>query len=416
MTTCRACGHSPLLPVLSLGTTPLANSLLRSPDAGAHEERFPLDLAFCPSCALVQITDSVPPEQLFSDYVYFSSFSDTMLRSAETLAQRLTSERGLSPSSLVVEAASNDGYLLQYYARAGVPVLGIEPAANVAAVAESERGIPTLVAFFTEQLARDLVSEGRSADVVHANNVLAHVPDINGFVQGIATLLKPDGIAVIEVPYLRDMIDGVEFDTIYHEHLYYFSLSALQGLFTRHGLSIADVEHIPIHGGSLRIFATPAGAAGDPGGSARVAQMLADEADWGVSVHETYARFGEMVALLRTDLCDMLAGLRGAGASIAAYGASAKGSTLLNFCGIGAETLDFVADRSTVKQGLFTPGTHLPIVPPSALLERMPDYVLLLTWNFAEEILGQQSEYLANGGRFVIPVPTPRVVSAVGEV
>jgi SAM-dependent methyltransferase len=408
---CRSCGQTGLLPVLSLGETPLANSLLTRAQLTEPEPRFPLDLVFCPTCSLIQITQSVSPQKLFGDYLYFSSFSDTMLRSAESISARMVSERGLSPDSLVVEVASNDGYLLQYYARAGVPVLGIEPAANIAAVAESERGISTLVEFFGHDLARRLVTEGKRADVIHANNVLAHVPDLNGFVQGMSLLLKPDGVALIEAPYLKEFLDNVEFDTIYHEHLSYFSLTALDRLFSRHGLTIWDVERLPIHGGSLRIFASPEGAEARSG---RVEELLADEAAWGVDDHATYTGFAEEVAALRAGLNVMLAALKGEGKSIAAYGASAKGSTLLNFCGIGKESLDFIVDRSTVKQGYFTPGTHLEILAPEHLLEAMPGYVLLLTWNFAEEILGQQTEYLARGGRFIIPVPEPRIVASEG--
>ncbi|MEI7814731.1 MAG: class I SAM-dependent methyltransferase [Coriobacteriia bacterium] len=409
---CRSCGATDLLPVLSLGETPLANSLLSREKISEPEPRFPLDLVFCPACSLVQITESVPPADLFGDYLYFSSFSDTMLESASAIAEQMVRDRGLGFDSLVVEVASNDGYLLQYYAQAGVPVLGIEPAANIAAVAEAERGIPTLVEFFGEDLARRLVAQGKRADVIHANNVLAHVPDLNGVVEGFAQLLKPKGVVIVEAPYLVDFINGIEFDTIYHEHLCYFSLTALDRLFVRHGLTIVDVERLPIHGGSLRIFASPAepiaGAATER--SAHVLELLQQEADWGAGEFAVYAGFADSVRNVRSQLRSMLSELKAQGKSVSAYGASAKGSTLLNYCGIGAETLDFVVDRSTFKQGLYTPGTHLPILPPSHLLQTMPDYVLLLTWNFAEEILRQQSEYLDQGGRFIVPVPAPSVV------
>ncbi|HEX8692060.1 MAG TPA: class I SAM-dependent methyltransferase [Longimicrobium sp.] len=403
---CRACGARDLVDVLSLGRTPLANALLAPEELDGPEERFPLDLVVCPRCSLVQITETVPPERLFGEYLYFSSFSDTMLRHAEALAARLVAERSLGPESLVAEVASNDGYLLQYYLRAGIPVLGIEPAANIARVAR-ERGVETVCEFFGAELAARLAAAGRRADVVHANNVLAHVADLNGVVRGFHTLLKSGGAAVIEVPYVRDMIAGTEFDTVYHEHLCYFSLTALDRLFRRHGLVIGDVERLAIHGGSLRLFAFPAADRPVPADSVR--RLLAEEQEWGVDRPDFYLGFGERVEALRRELRGMLDGLKREGKRIAAYGASAKGSTLLNYFGIGRETLDFVADRSVVKQGRFTPGTHLPVKAPEALLEEMPDCVLLLTWNFADEILEQQAEYRRRGGRFIIPIPELRV-------
>jgi len=402
---CRACGESRLQPILSLGKTPLANRLLTAERLSEPEPAYPLDLVFCPSCSLVQITETVPPEDLFSEYSYFSSFSDTAVLSAMQLAERLVRDWSLGAASLVMEIASNDGYLLQHYRNLGVPVLGIEPAANVARVAES-RNIPTRCDFFGRRLAQELVAEGRRADVLHANNVLAHVADLTGVVAGMELVLKPDGIAVIEVPYLRDLIEKCEFDTIYHEHLCYFSLNALERLFTRHRLVIADVEHLSLHGGSLRLFVAPEGASP----SKRVAEMLAAELEAGMLEVGYYRDFSRRIEDLKGALVGLLRRLKSEGRHIAAYGASAKGSTLLNVFGIGADVLDFVVDRSTVKQGRFTPGTHLPILPPEALLERKPDYVLLLTWNFAEEILAQQAGYCALGGRFIIPVPVPQVV------
>jgi SAM-dependent methyltransferase len=369
------------------------------------EPRYPLDLVFCPACTLVQITETVPPEVLFSEYLYFSSFSDTMVSSAKQLAHCLASERRLGPASLVMEIASNDGYLLQHYRDIGVTVLGIEPGANVVRVAQ-QNNIPTLCAFFGVRLARQLAAEGRFVDVLHANNVLAHVAELNGVVSGIALVLKPDGLAVIEVPYVRDLIEKCEFDTIYHEHLCYFSLTALDRLFARHGLAVTHVEQVPLHGGSLRLFVHHAGSAVSP----RVGEMLAAEAAAGMLEFGFYRDFADRVEALRRDLVGLLRRLKAEGQTLAAYGASAKGSTLLNVFKIGADLLDFVVDRSTVKQGRFTPGTHLPILSPDALRERKPAYVLLLTWNFADEILTQQATYRARGGRFIIPVPTPQVV------
>ena len=407
-TTCLACSAPGLEPILDLGRQPLANALRTLETLNDPETTYPLELVLCPACSLVQINEIVPPEILFSEYVYFSSFSESMLKHAETLTSELTEARKLGPESLVVEIASNDGYLLQYYKKAGVPVLGIEPARNIAKWAVENRGIPTVCEFFGSEVAKRLAVEGKQADVVHMHNVLAHVADLNGVVVGIKQILKPDGIALIEAPYLGDMIERCEFDTIYHEHLCYFSLTALNRLFKAHELELRDVKRVPIHGGSLRLTL---GHAGRGQASPAVLALLEEERSWGVYHIASYRPFADRVEALKAALRQLLGNLKSEGKRIAAYGASAKGSTLLNYFGIGRETLDFVADRSTVKQGLYTPGTHLPIVAPEALVtDPAPDYTLLLTWNFADEILRQQAEYRSKGGRFIVPIPDVVVV------
>jgi len=404
---CRSCGDTGLITILSLGKTPLANGLLTTEELDKPEAIYPLDFVFCPNCKLVQITETVPPEKLFREYLYFSSFSDTMLRHAQGLAEGIIRSRHLNNSNFVVEIASNDGYLLQYYKQKGIPVLGIEPAINIAKVAREERGIPTLSEFFSIELANKLVQEGKKADVIHAHNVLAHVADLNGFVAGISMLLKENGIAIIEAPYLKDLIDNCEFDTIYHEHLCYFSLISLDHLIERYGMVIQDVERVPIHGGTLRLFIAKASSSGR---SNAVQSLLKDEANWGMDNFEYYNDFVQRVEKLKESLYYLLASLKQDGKRIAAYGAAAKGSTLLNYFGIGKEFLDYVVDRSTFKQGHYMPGVHLPIYPPDKILEDMPDCVLLLTWNFADEILAQQAEYRRRGGQFIIPVPDVNII------
>jgi len=406
---CRSCGASQFISVLDLGTTPLANSLLTAEQLSAPEPSFPLNVVMCAACSLVQLDYTVPPEAMFSNYVYFSSFSTTMLDHAKTLVGQVIADRALTAQHRVIEIASNDGYLLQYYKAAGVEVLGIEPAQNIAEVARDEKGIPTLTEFFGQALADHLAADGTLADVIHGHNVMAHVPDINGFVGGLKTILKPGGVIVIEAPYLKNLLDEVEFDTIYHEHIFYFSLTALDQVFARHGLTIFDVVLVPIHGGSLRIFA--AHSAAEPRRQS-VLDLLAEEATWGVSTPAGYEAFAQRVSHLKHTLVAALSDLKSQGKRIAVYGASAKGSTLLNTFGITHDQIDFVVDRSTVKQGLYTPGTHLFIRPPSALLDEQPDAVLLLTWNFAEEILAQQAEYIRRGGKFIIPLPEVRIVPA----
>jgi len=403
-----------LEPVLSLGDQPLANALLTDETLDAPEPRYPLTLAICPACGLVQITEAVPPEAMFREYAYFSSVSDAFVEHARAIATRMVSGSGLTDSSLVIEIASNDGYLLQHYAAAGVPVLGIDPARNIAAAANA-RGVPTLPEFFDPGLADELRRAGRTADVIHANNVIAHVPDLDAFAAGIATVLKPDGVAVIETPYVRELVERLEFDTIYHEHRYYHSLTALSRILERQGLEVAAVERLEVHGGSLRIFAVhrdrAAGLdaiAGVPVGSA--AAMLAEEAAIGLDRPAYYHDFAARVTALGEDLRRLLAGIKDQGGTIAAYGAAAKGTVLLNAFGIGPDTVDFVVDRSPYKQGRYMPGVHIPIVPTERLVEAMPDACLLLAWNFADEILAQQEGYRSLGGRFIIPVPAPELV------
>lgn len=408
MIACRSCGARPLVSLLSLGEMPLANALLGAGDLDLSERSYPLELALCEGCGLAQLTESVAPVELFQHYPYFSSYSSTVLAHVEELVSRIVNDRRLGPQSLAMEIASNDGYLLQFYARRGIPVLGIDPARNVAEKA-IERGVETLCAFFDDGLGEELRASGHRADVLHANNVLAHVPNLNGVVRGIARVLADDGVAVIETPYVRDLVERLEFDTIYHEHVFYYSLTSLQPLFERHDLRIADVERIPIHGGSLRVFVTLDSA---KEASPRVAALLEEERALQLGSAAYFRDLATQVASLRHELLALLRSLRDQGARIAAYGAAAKGTVLLNAFGIGRETIDFVADRSDYKQGLYMPGVHLPIVSPKRLLTDQPDAVLLLAWNFADEVLDQQREYIRRGGRFIIPAPTPRIVGA----
>jgi SAM-dependent methyltransferase len=402
---CRACESHNGRDVLDLGLQPLANSFTR-PEDEASERSYPLNVFVCTDCWLVQIAHTVPPEALFSEYLYFSSFSDSLLEHARSAVKSFIAEYSLNTSHLVVEIASNDGYLLRNFKEAGIPCLGVEPARNVAEVAK-RHGVPTIVDFFSPSVASHIVERSRKADLILGNNVFAHVPEINSFISALKTLLKSSGRVVLEFPYLVDMVDHSEFDTIYHEHVFYFSLSALAPLFAKHGLEVFRVERIKIHGGSLRLFV---------GHNSRfrvetsVKEMLQNEEARGVTSESFYGSFASNVRGLKAELLNLILDLKRRSKIIAAYGASAKGTVLLNYLGLSGQEIKFVADRSCYKQGRLTPGTRIPIVHPDEILKEKPDYVLLLTWNFAEEILKQQEEYRNKGGRFIIPIPSVHVV------
>jgi SAM-dependent methyltransferase len=407
VTNCRACGGRLAVTMADLGVQPPSNAFLASIEAAREEKRYPLRAKVCEVCKLVQVDYDVAPEELFGDYVYFSSYSEDWLAHAKRYCEMARRRFGLGGRSLVVELASNDGYLLRNFLEAGIPVLGIDPSATVARAAESV-GVPTLVEFFGESVGARLAGEGRGADLIVANNVLAHVPRLNDFVAGIARLLKPGGTATIEFPHLLELIEHVEFDTIYHEHYSYLSLYAIERVFARHGLSIYDAEELPTHGGSLRIFAAHADRAG-LGESAALAALKAREAAAGLAELETYTRFAERVEACRRALLEFLARAKRESRSVAAYGAAAKGNTLLNFCGATTADIAMVADRNPHKQSKFLPGTHIPVVSPEELMRARPDYVMILPWNLQSEIRRQLDGIKAWGGRFVIPVPAAAV-------
>jgi SAM-dependent methyltransferase len=403
---CRLCGTALRRTFVDLGMSPLCESFLDAEDLNRMEPFYPLHVRICEECLLVQLETYVPAEEIFGgDYAYFSAYSDSWVEHARVYAERMRERLGLSGENLVVELASNDGYLLQHFVRSGIPVLGIDPAANVAAAAR-RRGVETVVDFFGAELAERLVVDRGHADLVVANNVLAHVPDVTDFVDGMRILLAPEGVATVEVPHVIRLIEGLQFDTIYHEHYSYFSFHALVRLFDELGLQVFDVEELPSHGGSLRVFVR------HPGGEPKdgVAGLLDRERQGGYDSLEGYRGFGERVAETKQRLLELLIGLRREGSRIVGYGAPGKGNTLLNYCGIRTDFLDYTVDRNPGKHGKFLPGTHIPIHPPERIAETRPDYVLILPWNLKRELVVQLDYVREWGGRLIVPIPEPEVL------
>jgi len=405
---CRFCTAPVSRTMVDLGMSPLSNAYLRPEQLGAMERFYPLHALVCERCFLVQLGEFESPERIFSDYAYFSSYSQSWLDHARDYSEMITDRLALDHGSYVVEIASNDGYLLQNFTARGIPVLGVEPAANVAEVAV-QRGVPTLVRFFGAATAEELVREGRRADLIVGNNVLAHVPALNDFVAGLGILLDPEGVITLEFPHLMRLLEENQFDTIYHEHFSYLSLITVETVFAAHGLTIFDVEELPTHGGSLRIYARHAADESRPV-SRNVGELKAREEAFGLTRIDTYSAFDERVKATKRALLQFLLSAKAEGKRVVGYGAAAKGNTLLNFCGIRTDFLDYVVDRSPHKQGLFLPGTHIPIFAPERIGETRPDYVLILPWNLRAEIMEQMAGIREWGGRFVVPIPEVRVV------